>query len=94
MLETEQQSSVSSIRSTHTDSESAVAVIGGSHGAVARVTIRLSFPVGPGLTLIAGLPTTFDWVATAQLPGQHLLCCYSFRFLQLILEHQIAINAP
>ncbi|WP_375447452.1 hypothetical protein [uncultured Fibrella sp.] len=89
-----QKSSVSATTSTRPDSESAIAAIGGSHGAVARVTIRLSFPFGPGLTLPPTLPAIFNWGATAQIGGRQFPVCYPFRFLKLIFEHQIAINAP
>lgn len=93
-LKIEPKSSVSSTKATRPDSQSDIAAIGGGHGAFARVNDRLSFPFGPGLPLSPGLPKTFDWVATAQLAGQPFPSSYSFRFLQLIFEHQIAINAP
>ncbi|MBO0950090.1 hypothetical protein [Fibrella forsythiae] len=65
-----------------------------SHGPVARISAQTGFAFGPSLNATTCWLPACQWVAATCVPGQLYRSSYSFRFLQLIFEHQIAINAP
>ncbi|MEZ0612233.1 hypothetical protein ACAW74_27230 [Fibrella sp. WM1] len=64
------------------------------HGSIALVNTRVGFSFGPPPVFLPCLPAIFEYKSGLQVRSQRYGSYYSFRFLQLIFEHQITINAP
>ncbi len=91
---TARQAYVSCSASQRPDRKPDVASIVGCHGSMALVNARAGFSFGPSLVSLPYLLAAFAQKSGPQAPAQQHGSYYSFRFLQLIFEHQIAINAP
>jgi len=92
--ETKQQACVTCDSPDLPSSQSDFASMVCSQGSVARVTARPCFPFGASISLPPGFLAGFTWLTYAPFRAQRQGSPYSFRFLKLIFEHQIAINAP
>lgn len=64
------------------------------HGSIALVNSRVDFSFGPSPSFLPGLLAPFAYKLGVTARRHPHYSYYSFRFLQLIFEHQIAINAP
>ncbi|MEZ0542263.1 hypothetical protein [Fibrella arboris] len=65
-----------------------------NHAPAARIGARPGHSFGPTVGWFPYLLPALSWGVDSQVAGQSQYSCYSFRFLRLIFEHQIAINAP
>ncbi|ARK10369.2 hypothetical protein [Fibrivirga algicola] len=92
--ETKQQACVTCDSPDLPSSQSDFASMVYSQGSVARVNARPGFPFGASLSLPLGFLAGFTWLPYAPFRVQRQGSPYTFRFLKLIFEHQIAINAP
>lgn len=64
------------------------------HGSMVLVNVRVGFSFGSPPVLLSWFPVPFASKPALQVRTPQRRSGYSFRFLQLIFEHQIAINAP
>ena len=89
-----QQACVTSDLPDRPDHQSDFASTVCGQGSAARVSARPGFVFSATLSLPPSFLVAFTWSAYTLAVAQRQGSLYSFRFLKLIFEHQIAINAP
>lgn len=64
------------------------------HSRVALVNSISGFSFGPSVDFLPGSRWIFHQIRRTEPSGERYQSHFAFRFLRLIFEHQIAINAP